>query len=140
RRRLVALSPAQRARIEETFGAVDDVLPISPLQEGLLFHLQLAQESGVADLYASQSRLHLRGHVDPERLDQAIAALLHRNPNLTAGFAFLENRAVQVVPEQFAIPLRTVRAPGDRSAHEDLFREERGRPFAANRPPLLRFL
>ena len=43
-----------------------DVLPLSPLQEGLLFHVQLTQ--GETDVYVVQLVADLEGAVDPVRL------------------------------------------------------------------------
>ncbi|HEX4714677.1 MAG TPA: amino acid adenylation domain-containing protein, partial [Ktedonobacteraceae bacterium] len=49
---LVALSHSEIQRIEERYGRVDDILPLAPLQEGLLFHA-LYDESA-QDLYTVQ--------------------------------------------------------------------------------------
>src|SRR5262249_29983577 len=35
---LVSLSQAEIERLEQRYGRIDDILPLSPLQEGLLFH------------------------------------------------------------------------------------------------------
>nr|WP_277350846.1 non-ribosomal peptide synthetase [Rhodococcus sp. HNM0569] len=135
---LVPLAPHERRRVEQRFGAVRDVLPTTPLQEGLLFHLQLAEDQGVADLYASQSHVTLRGPVDPRRFSRAIGALFERHPNLTAGFVTVGDRSLQIVPARCPIPLTVVRAEEDVAVAEVL-REQRAQPFSAASPPLVRF-
>ncbi|MEV6816730.1 condensation domain-containing protein, partial [Micromonospora sp. NPDC051296] len=59
---------------------IEDVLPLSPLQEGLLFH-HVYDEGGV-DVYTVQLVVDLEGVVDPEGLRSAAQALLERYPNL----------------------------------------------------------
>ncbi|MFW0784493.1 amino acid adenylation domain-containing protein [Gordonia sp. CPCC 206044] len=136
---LVEITPAASRAIADRFGTVDDVLPVSGLQEGLLFHLQMAAEQGVADLYASQARLRLHGNVDVARLRAAVEALLIRHPNLRAGFVTQADRSVQVIPRDFEIPLRVTSADTEDIVGQ-ILRDERARPFAAGRPPLIRFL
>ncbi|MEV6816452.1 amino acid adenylation domain-containing protein, partial [Micromonospora sp. NPDC051296] len=55
-------------------------LPLSPLQEGLLFHGLF--ESSEVDAYTVQLVVDLEGVVDPEGLRSAAQALLERYPNL----------------------------------------------------------
>ncbi|WAC54643.1 non-ribosomal peptide synthetase [Gordonia sp. SL306] len=136
---LVGLTPVQSRHLTEMFGPWDDVLPVSPLQEGLLFHLQVAAEQGVPDLYASQAKLRLRGAVDIERLREAVGALLNRHPNLRAGFATQADRSVAVIPRSAPVPLRVEHADSEAVAVE-ILRDERARPFVADDPPLIRFL
>ncbi|WP_168176590.1 condensation domain-containing protein [Williamsia sp. 1135] len=96
---LVALTDPEIAVLSASFGAIRDILPLSPLQEGFFYHLQMANESGETDLYASQSRSRVRGSLDTDRMTDAISELLTRNENLTAGFVTIGGRAVQVIPE-----------------------------------------
>ncbi|MYS11202.1 hypothetical protein GTW71_33315, partial [Streptomyces sp. SID6041] len=60
------------------------MLPLSPLQQGMLFHSVYDGEG--ADVYTVQVSVGLSGPVDADRLDRAAAALLRRHPNLRAGF------------------------------------------------------
>lgn len=135
---LVELPPAHAHRMIDLFGQPDDVLPVTPLQEGLLFHLRMSAEQGVPDLYASQAKLHLRGPVDVERMRSAIGELLRRRPNLRAGFLTHADASVAVIPRTADVPLRVENATGDDVVA--VLREERSRPFSAERPPLIRFL
>lgn len=48
-------------------GPVADVLPLTPLQQGLFFHASTAEDLGVGgdDLYAVQLDVSITGAVDP---------------------------------------------------------------------------
>ncbi|MGO4424589.1 hypothetical protein AB4Z54_39320, partial [Streptomyces sp. MCAF7] len=48
---------------------IEDILPLSPLQEGLLFHAQFDDEA--ADTYVVQMVISLRGKVDGPALHKA---------------------------------------------------------------------
>ncbi|MDR2280968.1 MAG: amino acid adenylation domain-containing protein, partial [Gordonia sp. (in: high G+C Gram-positive bacteria)] len=139
---LVEVSAATQAVVEQTFGAVRDILPVSTLQEGLLYHLSSAQSSDTTDLYASQFHLRLAGPVDPNRMRDAVASLLRRHPNLAAGFVTFGDRSLSVVPAVVEPDFTVVRSSewDHRAGLEVLFAAERARPFSATRPPLIRFL
>src|SRR3974390_1305476 len=75
---------------------IDDILPLSPLQEGLLFHA-LYDAQG-PNLYTVQLELDLDGPLDPEGLKTAVEALLARHASLRAGFRYENlNRPVQII-------------------------------------------
>jgi non-ribosomal peptide synthase protein (TIGR01720 family) len=52
--------------------SVADVLPLTPLQQGLLFHAGTAPARGSADLYVVQLDLSVSGPLDQHRLRQAV--------------------------------------------------------------------
>ncbi|TDB89385.1 amino acid adenylation domain-containing protein, partial [Actinomadura sp. KC216] len=110
-------------------------LPLSPLQEGLLFHLMMAGEGH--DIYVQQAVVALSGPVDPARMADAARAVLEKYPNLRAGFRTDGDRTVQFVPEDFDTPWTHARvAPDDLDAFIDAQRAE---PFDPGEPPLIRF-
>ncbi|MER5427351.1 non-ribosomal peptide synthetase, partial [Streptosporangium roseum] len=112
---------------------VQDILPLSPLQQGLFFHA-LHDEH---DVYTAQVTLDLDGPLDVPTLKGAAARLLERHPNLRAAFWHEElNRPVQVIPYQVEPSWREV-ASADPDA---VAAEERARPFDLATPPLLRFV
>ncbi|MFL6129405.1 MAG: condensation domain-containing protein, partial [Mycobacteriales bacterium] len=118
-----------------------DVLPLTPLQEGLLFHSEL--DAG-ADVYTVQLRVDLDGELDAGRLRAAAAALLRRHANLRVGFrhAGLE-RPVQVVPRHVELPWSTVdltTGPDRRAELDRLAAAERAHRFDLGHPPLLRLV
>ncbi|WP_328345347.1 amino acid adenylation domain-containing protein [Streptomyces violaceus] len=131
---------------------IEDILPLTPLQEGLLYHAQhgTAGPAGTVDGYGVQLTLRLAGTVDHGLLRAACRALLRRHANLRAGFLHQElDRPVQVVASDVDTPWqeRDLRdtgrgsdAPRAREAAADrLLAEERDRGFDLSRPPLLRF-
>lgn len=60
--------------------ALEDILPLSPLQEGLLFHNVFDEKA--LDIYTVQMVLDLEGALDAKALRTAAAALLARHANL----------------------------------------------------------
>ncbi|MEU9117891.1 amino acid adenylation domain-containing protein, partial [Streptomyces sp. NPDC048483] len=122
---------------------LEDVLPLSPLQEGLLFHA-LYDEQGL-DVYTVQLAFDLDGALDTGALRAAVATLLRRHPNLRAGFLHEKlSKPVQVIPREIPLPWEDVDLSG---LPEDLRRRElerltaadRARRFTPAKPPLLRF-
>ncbi|MFF3438316.1 amino acid adenylation domain-containing protein [Streptosporangium sp. NPDC002721] len=121
-----------------TGGAVGEraELPLSPLQEGLLFHLMLAGED--RDIYVQQAVVTLAGPVDPDRLAGAAREVLLKFPNLRAGFRTDGGRTVQFVPEEFEVDW-TYAETGGPEALEAFVEAQRARPFVPDEPPLIRF-
>ena len=62
---------------------IEEVLPLSPVQEGMLFH---ALRAPAAEVYVVQSHLALRGRVDADALRRAWAGVAARHGVLRAGF------------------------------------------------------
>ncbi|MFD7662363.1 amino acid adenylation domain-containing protein [Streptomyces sp. NPDC059788] len=119
---------------------ISDVLPLAPLQKGLLFLSEYDPQS--ADAYSLQLSVELDGPLDTGALRAACEGLLRRHPNLRACF---RRRAtgdpVQLVPHEVDLPWRELDLPdadaGQLRAAAD---EERGRRFDLARPPLMRFV
>ncbi|MDB5621284.1 MAG: linear gramicidin synthetase subunit, partial [Tardiphaga sp.] len=76
---------------------VADVLPLTPLQQGLLFHASVAHELH-DDVYAVQLDIGLSGPLDPNRLRDAVHTVVNRHPNLAARFCDRFDEPVQVIP------------------------------------------
>ncbi|WP_189986819.1 non-ribosomal peptide synthetase, partial [Streptomyces capoamus] len=120
-----------------------DVLPLSPLQEGMLF-LALYDETAV-DAYTVRLSFDLRGPLDTSRLKAAAEALLDRHANLRAAFRHEKlSSPVQLIPKSVELPWReedlTALAAAERGAAlERLAEEEGARRFDLTRPPLVRF-
>ncbi len=126
-----------RRRLEDTFGALREVLPLSPLQEGLRFHA-VGAAADARDVYISQTSLDLAGDIDAERLHRAVQAAVDRVPSIAAGFAEIGGRMVQVVPAAAVIPWRQETA-SDADDAARIADEDYRAPFDAARPPLIRF-
>ncbi|MFF5499999.1 condensation domain-containing protein, partial [Streptomyces aquilus] len=86
-----------------TRNAIEDIWPLSPLQEGLLFHAAFGD--GASDVYAGQRGLALDGPLDIARLRRSWEALVARHGALRAGFRRRRSgQAVQVVARQVELP------------------------------------
>nr|AGS49866.1 long-chain-fatty-acid--CoA ligase [uncultured bacterium esnapd18] len=114
-----------------------DVLPLSPLQEGLLFQSTIAADG--PDVYVTQVVVDVEGSVDLGRLRAALAALLRRHPNLRAGFSTTSTGPVQVVPAEAEVPCTAVDAATGQEA-DLLLDADRAQRFDLASPPLLRCL
>ncbi|WP_344174699.1 amino acid adenylation domain-containing protein, partial [Pilimelia columellifera] len=122
---------------------LDDILPLTPLQEGMLFH-NLYDESAL-DVYAAQLIVDLEGPLDVPALRAAGQALLVRHPNLRAGFRHrgLTN-PVQVIPSAVELPfavhdLTDTPEPERDVAARHIVTSDRATRFHLSRPPLVRF-
>ncbi|WP_306369249.1 amino acid adenylation domain-containing protein [Nocardiopsis sp. CC223A] len=127
---------------QENTGTIADVLPLGPLQEGLLFHHVLADGDGTGDVYNIQVRLELLGPVDPGRLHRAATALLERHPHLRAGFWHEElDEPVQFVPADADADwhLTALPAEGAQEAEDRAAEAEFAHRFDLAAPPLIRF-
>ena len=122
---------------------VEDVLSLSPLQQGLLFHAEL-NDSG-HDVYTVQLSVDLAGPVDAAVLRAAADALLQRHSHLRAAFRHRKSgEPVQLITTGVSIPFTEIDLSdlpdGDRGAELDrLAAEQRGKRFDLGRPPALRF-
>ncbi|MFJ4106925.1 non-ribosomal peptide synthetase [Oerskovia enterophila] len=123
---------------------IAEVLPLAPLQEGLLFHA-VSEDTGL-DVYTMQSTYRFPGGVDEQAMQRACESLLRRHAVLRAGFAHERfARPVQFVPTAVTLPWRVQDldrlAPDERTtALDQLQYDERQRRFTMDRPPLIRFV
>ncbi|APU43541.1 non-ribosomal peptide synthetase [Streptomyces sp. TN58] len=106
---LVSLTQAD---VDELDGpALRDVLPLTPLQEGLYFHSVFDDDS--AGAYVEQQLLTLEGQVDADRLAAAATRLLALFPNLAARFTPLaDGRVVCVLESGTQAPFTVLDRPG----------------------------
>src|ERR1700761_5912138 len=117
---------------------IADILPLSPLQEGLLFHALL--EADGEDVYTVQVVMDLEGQVDSGALRAGAEALLRRYPNLRAGFRAGGSRAVQVIPAEVRLPWTEADLSGSDAGEFGRWLDaDRSTRFDPARPPLVRF-
>ncbi|MDN0201129.1 non-ribosomal peptide synthetase [Streptomyces sp. S.PNR 29] len=127
-----------------TRSLVEDVWPLSPLQEGLLFHAALADEG--PDVYTVQSALDIDGPLDAARLRASWEALVARHTALRACFRPVSGaQLVQVVLREVTVPWREEDVSGltAAEAEEELRRlaeSETAQRFDTAVPPLMRLL
>jgi amino acid adenylation domain-containing protein/non-ribosomal peptide synthase protein (TIGR01720 family) len=120
---------------------LEDVYPLTPMQEGMLFHTLLAQESGA---YFEQLTCTLRAPLDVQALQEAWRRMLARHSVLRTRFAWQGmERPLQVVLRQVPLPwdLRDWRGIGEadeQAQFEAFLEEDRRRGFTLEEAPLLR--
>ena len=121
------LSQAQIDELEQQH-RIADVLPLTPLQQGLLFHSTLAHGSG-DDIYAVQLDITITGALDQHRLRDAVHTAVARHPNLAASFCDKFGEPVQILPADAQTPWRYVEldtgAGADEAQIEQVCADER---------------
>ncbi|GAA1265795.1 hypothetical protein GCM10009677_17400 [Sphaerisporangium rubeum] len=126
-------------------GRVQDVYPLAPVQQGMLFHVLEAPADG-AGVYWAQGLYELGGHrVDPDVMRRAWDTVVERHVVLRTGFVW-EGVAepVQVVHDGLRAPFEHLDWSGladddaRQAALDDLMREDRRQGFDLARPPLTR--
>ena len=140
---LVALSAAEIERLEGSYPQIEDILPLSPLQEGLLFHTLFDAQG--PDIYTVQIVFDLEGPLQSDVLRAAADALLQRHASLRAAFQHENlNRPVQIIVPVARVPWRSI----DLSVLDDASRAQRlqqildedcAERFDVATAPLLRF-
>ncbi|MBF6327581.1 non-ribosomal peptide synthetase [Nocardia transvalensis] len=114
---------------------IEDVLALSPLQEGLFSLAQLASDG--VDLYSMQFVIDIGGPLDVDRLRRSAEAILDRHPNLRAAFWDRDlPKPVQIVPTWVELPWTEITA---RPEEFDAIAEaDRQRNFDLSHGPALR--
>ncbi|MEV4642043.1 amino acid adenylation domain-containing protein, partial [Actinoplanes sp. NPDC049548] len=136
---LVAVSQAEVEGFEAAAGdaGLAEVWPLSPLQEGMLFHSRY-DERGM-DVYIEQLVFGVEGDLDPEVLRAAWQAVVDRHETLRAAFPQRDaGSPVQVVWERVAVPWQV--SDSDETHAEEIAVREHARRFDLAQAPLLRVL
>ncbi|MFD4029858.1 amino acid adenylation domain-containing protein [Streptomyces sp. NPDC058637] len=123
---------------------LEDVLPLTPLQAGMLFHA--LYDSHAVDVYTAQFVFDLEGPVGVPALHAAVGGLLRRHANLRVGFLHEGlDEPVQAVAADVPVPLEELDltgADGTGTIEErlaDFLAADRTRRFDLTTPPLMRF-
>ncbi|MEU8976915.1 condensation domain-containing protein, partial [Streptomyces monashensis] len=139
----VPLDAAQRERLRTRFPGLTDVLTLTPLQEGMLFHSGYAHDT--VDVYHVQTPLDVTGALSALVMRTACQALVERHESLRAAFVRDESgRPLQLIHADVQVPWTEVDLsglePGEQSDRlHTLLADERMRRFDMTKPPLLRF-
>jgi glycopeptidolipid biosynthesis protein len=89
------LSQQQIDELQQQY-EIADILPLTPLQQGLLFHSSTAHAGD--DVYAVQLDITVTGPLDQHRLRDAVHTVVNRHPNLAARFCEQFDEPVQIIP------------------------------------------
>ncbi|WP_053817198.1 non-ribosomal peptide synthetase, partial [Pseudomonas aeruginosa] len=138
---LAGLDQRQLDALPLAAGEVEDLYPLSPMQQGMLFHSLYQQNSGD---YINQMRLDVEG-LDPQRFREAWQAALDAHEALRSGFLWqgaLE-KPLQLVRKRVEVPF-SVHDWRDRAgvaeALDVLAAGEAGLGFELAEAPLLRLV
>ncbi len=119
---------------------IEDTYPLSPLQEGLLFHSLLAPDSGV---YVTQVTCTLR-NLNVPALERAWRQVTDRQPILRTAFVWKNlDRPLQVVGRKVGVPLerqdwRGMSALDQAERFAAYLEADRRRGFKISKAPLMR--
>ncbi|GGM47323.1 hypothetical protein GCM10011608_35100 [Micromonospora sonchi] len=139
---LVEIAQVEIDEFERDRPAIDALLPVTPLQGGLLFHA--SYDGTASDVYTVQIQVDLEGHLDGTRLRSAARALLDRHPSLRTEFPARSSGApVQVVRRSAEaawqeIDLRGLAGSEQNDRAGALATDDRWRRFSLGDAPLLR--
>ena len=124
-------------------GDIADIYPLTPMQEGLLFHSLLEPGSGV---YVIQQQGLLEGDLDVTALSSAWNQAVERRAILRTSFEWEElERPLQIVHRQVHVPLveqdwTTVSAREQETRWQKILEDDRRRGFDLYEAPLMRLV
>ncbi|NWB24860.1 MULTISPECIES: non-ribosomal peptide synthetase [unclassified Pseudomonas] len=100
---LAHLTQGQLDALPVPANAIEDVYPLTPMQEGLLLHTLLEPGTG---LYYMQDRYRINSALDPERFAQAWQAVIARHEALRASFCWnVGEDMLQVIHKPGSTPI-----------------------------------
>ncbi len=82
---LAKMTQGQLDSLPVPAGQIEDVYPLTPMQEGMLLHTLLEPGTG---LYYMQDRYRINSELDPQRFAQAWQAVIARHEALRASFCW----------------------------------------------------
>ncbi|MEA5517927.1 amino acid adenylation domain-containing protein [Limnoraphis robusta] len=120
---------------------IEDIYPLSPMQQGILFHTLLSPDSGE---YIPQVCLTLTGLLKIELFKQAWEQVITRHQSLRASFHWeRREQPFQVIYRQVNLPLyqqdwRNLSADEQQQLLENFLKTDRQHNFNLKKPPLIR--
>ncbi|QAX84357.1 non-ribosomal peptide synthetase [Pseudomonas sp. DTU12.3] len=138
---LATLTQAQLDGLPLAVAEIEDIYPLSPMQQGMLFHT-LSDDGD--DLYINQINLPVDG-MDPERFRRAWQHVIGRHAILRTSFHWQggQTSPIQVVQHHAEVDLQVLDWRGQDIGEQRLAErahEERARGFELHRVPLQRLL
>ncbi|MEO1132517.1 MAG: condensation domain-containing protein, partial [Cyanobacteria bacterium J06639_1] len=115
---------------------VEDLYPLSPVQQGMLFHSLAAPHSGV---YIGQCTCKLQGTLEPELLKRAWQTVIDRHTVLRTMFVWELDEPLQLVRQQVELPWHEEDwrdCPNPTADWEDFLARDRAKGFALDAAPL----
>ncbi|CRM12377.1 non-ribosomal peptide synthetase [Pseudomonas sp. 58 R 3] len=114
---LAHLTQAQLDSLPVPANVIEDVYPLTPMQEGLLLHTLLEPGTG---LYYMQDRYRINSALDPERFAQAWQAVIARHEALRASFCWnVGEDMLQVIHKPGSTPIDYLDWSNDPEAEQE---------------------
>nr|WP_281284851.1 non-ribosomal peptide synthetase [Azomonas agilis] len=139
---LAILTQAQLDALPVSAQNIEDLYPLSPMQQGMLFHTLYGQEGGSGD-YINQMRVDIDG-LDVQRFRAAWESTVANHDILRTGFVWQGLEIpVQMVRQPVEVPfaIHDWRGqPLQAQALDTLAEAERGQRFELSQAPLLRLV
>ncbi len=129
---LAHLTQLQLDSLPIAASAIEDVYPLTPMQEGLLLHTLLEPGTG---LYYMQDRYRINSALDPERFAQAWQAVIARHEALRASFCWnVGEDMLQVIHKPGSTPIEYLDWSNDPESEQEprlqaLLKQEREAGF-----------
>ncbi|WP_346830056.1 non-ribosomal peptide synthase/polyketide synthase [Pseudomonas abietaniphila] len=138
------LTQAQLDALPVAARDIEQLYPLTPMQQGLLFHSELGETQSAddaRDLYINQVALDIE-HLPLARFKSAWAGAVQRHPVLRASFLRLtgSQQPVQVIRRDAALVVRELDLRAGQQALSDVLAAERETPFQLHEAPLMRVL
>ncbi|WP_259474131.1 condensation domain-containing protein, partial [Pseudomonas syringae] len=132
---LARLTQTQLDELPIAVGQIEDIYPLSPMQQGMLFHSLFDEGAGN---YINQLRVDIRG-LDVPRFRNAWQAAVDNHDVLRSGFVSQREQSLQVVQRQVEVPFVELDARGQpESWLDDWAQADRQQGFDLAQGPLLR--
>ncbi|WP_287815300.1 condensation domain-containing protein, partial [Pseudomonas sp.] len=134
---LAQLSQVQLDSLAIPASQIEDLYPLSPMQQGMLFHALYEQGSGH---YINQMRVDVKG-LDVDRFQAAWQAAVDRHEVLRANFVNGFEQPLQVIRKQVKLPFTRLEwqgTPNIEQALDTWVEAERAQGFNLERDPLIR--
>ena len=120
---------------------IEDIYPLSPMQQGMIFHTLLAPESRV---YFQQESYSLQGSLDIAALKQAWQHVIDRHPVLRTSFVWeRRDQPLQIVYRRIELPWdqkdwRGLTPVEQQEQLQSFLEEDQKRGFDLSKTPLIR--
>ncbi|PCK33429.1 non-ribosomal peptide synthetase [Pseudoalteromonas piscicida] len=125
-------------------GGVEDIYPLTGLQQGMWFHSQTVHEAHAQNTqpYVEQTSLLLQGSIDIEALSYAWQQLIKQHSILRSAFIDVAGEPLQVVCTQAELPLTLVQSDAIADAQSQVVKSqaevELAEPLRLSQAPAMR--
>ncbi len=120
---------------------IEDIYTLSPTQQGMLFHVLSAPNSGI---YIEQALCILQGELNLWAFEQAWQQIVHQHPSLRTAFVWKNlDKPIQVVYRQAKLLMehydwRELSTVAQEAQLQSYLQADRRRGFELSEPPLMR--